>query len=72
MASDEQEKSEEAAREFEEAAGARSGSFFGEIWSFLRENKKWWLLPLIAVLILVGALVVLSSTAVAPFIYTLF
>lgn len=44
----------------------------GEFWGFLRHNKKWWLLPILVVLVLLGALVILSSPAVAPFIYTLF
>ena len=40
---------------------------------FLRERKKWWLLPMILVLLLFGALIVLTSgSAVAPFVYTLF
>jgi len=45
----------------------------GELWAFLRVRKKFWLLPLIVVLLLVGALLVLSqSSALAPFIYTIF
>ncbi len=44
----------------------------GEFVAFLRFNKKWWLTPIILVLLLVGLLVVLSSTAAAPFIYTIF
>jgi drug/metabolite transporter superfamily protein YnfA len=44
-----------------------------EFWQFLKERKKWWLLPMIVVLLLVGLLITLTSgTAVAPFIYTLF
>ena len=43
-----------------------------EFWDFLKHNKKWWLLPIVVVLLLVTVLVVLSGTAVAPFIYTLF
>lgn len=44
-----------------------------DLWGFLKERKKFWLLPMIIVLLLVGALIVLSSgSAVAPFIYTLF
>jgi hypothetical protein len=44
-----------------------------DLWAFLRERKKWWLLPVVLILLLVGALIALSSgTAVAPFIYTLF
>ena len=44
-----------------------------EFWEFLRYNKKYWLLPIVLVLVLVGALLVLAQgSAVAPFIYTLF
>ncbi len=47
--------------------------FLSELWGFLRVRKKFWLLPIILVLLLFGVLVVLTSgTAVAPFIYTLF
>ncbi len=48
-------------------------SFIKEFYLFLRERKKYWLLPIILVLILFGGLIVLTEgTAVAPFIYTLF
>jgi hypothetical protein len=43
-----------------------------EFWEFLRDNKKWWITPIVLVLLLVTALIFLSSTAAAPFIYTLF
>jgi len=44
-----------------------------EFWQFLKERKKWWLLPMIVVLLLVGLLITMTSgTAIAPFIYTLF
>ena len=44
-----------------------------ELWSFLKVRKKWWLLPIILVLLLVGALLVLAQGSVlAPFIYTIF
>ena len=44
-----------------------------DLWAFLLERKKWWLLPVILILVTVGILLVLSSgTAVAPFVYTLF
>jgi hypothetical protein len=47
--------------------------FMIELWSFLRERKKFWLLPIIVFLLLLGGLVVLTSgSAVAPFIYSLF
>jgi len=48
-------------------------SAFGDLWGFLKERKKWWLLPMVIVLLLFGVLIVLTSgTAIAPFIYTLF
>jgi hypothetical protein len=48
-------------------------SFLNELWRFMRQRKKFWLLPIFVVLGLFGALVVLSQgSAVAPFIYTLF
>ena len=44
-----------------------------ELWQFMRENKKYWLAPIIIVLLLVGVLLVVAKgSAVAPFIYTLF
>ena len=44
-----------------------------EFWDFLKERKKWWLLPIIVFLLLLGVLIVLTEgTALAPFIYTLF
>ncbi len=48
-------------------------SIIKEFWSFLMARKKWWLIPIIALLFLLGALIIFSeSSAVAPFIYTLF
>lgn len=48
-------------------------SILKEFWDFLRVRKKWWLTPIVAVLLLLGALIVLTEkSAVAPFIYTLF
>ena len=43
-----------------------------EFWDFLKHNKKWWLTPIILVLLLFGVLLILGGTAAAPFIYTLF
>jgi hypothetical protein len=49
------------------------GSTLGELWTFLRVRKKWWLAPIILMMILFGLLVVLThGSALAPFIYTLF
>lgn len=62
----------EALSDFErELQDAESPSFFGELWEFLQENKKWWLLPILMILLLFGVLVILSGTGAAPFIYTL-
>jgi hypothetical protein len=47
--------------------------FLKDLWGFLRERKKFWLLPIILILLLFGVLIVLTSgTAIAPFIYTIF
>jgi hypothetical protein len=47
--------------------------FLKDLWNFLKVRKKWWLAPLIIVLVLLGLLIVLGgSSALAPFIYTLF
>jgi len=48
-------------------------SFLAELWSFLKVRKKFWLLPILTMMVLLGVLIVLSQgSAVAPFIYTLF
>ena len=54
------------------AKSEQQSNIFTEFWLFLRQSKKWWLLPIIVVLVMFGALVFLSGTAAAPFIYTLF
>ena len=48
-------------------------SFFTEFWAFIKVRKKYWLLPILLVLVLFGVLIVLSQgSAIAPFIYTIF
>jgi hypothetical protein len=48
-------------------------SFLVELWKFLKARKKFWLLPIILVMVLMGGLLVLAQgSAIAPFIYTLF
>jgi drug/metabolite transporter superfamily protein YnfA len=48
-------------------------SFAREFWIFLRERKKLWLLPIVLITLMLGAMLMLAqSSAVAPFIYTLF
>ena len=48
-------------------------SFVKDLWRFLRVRKKYWLLPIVIMMVALGALIVLTQgSAVAPFIYTLF
>jgi Family of unknown function (DUF5989) len=64
---------EETVADFEKAAQTdRQKGAAAEFWYFLSQNKKWWLLPIVTVMVLFGVLVFLSSTGAAPFIYTLF
>ena len=58
--------------EFEKASQQKQGNLLSEFIGFLKQNKKFWLLPLILVMLALAALLILSSTAAAPFIYTLF
>jgi hypothetical protein len=47
--------------------------FLSDLWQFMRARKKFWLAPIVAVMVLLGALIVFAQgSAVAPFIYTLF
>ena len=48
-------------------------SFLSELWAFLRQRKKLWLLPMIVVMVILGSLLIFAQTSIlAPFIYTLF
>ena len=58
--------------EFEKASQQKQSNLLSEFMGFLKQNKKFWLLPLILVMLALAALLILSSTAAAPFIYTLF
>jgi len=58
--------------DFKSAADQKQGGLFSEFLYFLKTSKKWWLLPIIVILVGFGVLVFLSGTAAAPFIYTLF
>jgi|UniRef100_A0A7C4QLV7 hypothetical protein len=59
-------------RDFAQQATEPDPGLLAELWDFLVHNKKWWLLPILIVLALVAALVLLSGSVVAPFIYPLF
>jgi hypothetical protein len=53
-------------------AGSTRPTLLSEFIAFLRENKKWWLAPIVLAILILGLLVILSGTAAGPFIYTLF
>lgn len=65
-------KGEPGPDDFEAQADRRQGGVISEFWSFLRENRKWWLVPMLVVLLILGLLVFSASTGLAPFIYTFF
>jgi hypothetical protein len=65
-------KKETSAGRLEAEAARPSIGIMREFWDFARTNKKWWLMPVIMVLLLFGALMFLSATGAAPFIYALF
>jgi hypothetical protein len=62
---------ERAVNVTEYAQGRRSG-ILAELWAFMRDNKKWWLTPIVVALLLLGVLIALGGSAAAPFIYTIF
>lgn len=66
------ESQREAQSEFEQLESEQQLGLIAEFWLFIKEEKKWWLTPIIVVLLAVGVLVMLTSTGAAPFIYTLF
>lgn len=70
--SNEQPETPRSANAFEQAAGEQQPGLIAEFVDFLKESKAWWLTPIIIVLALVGVLVLLSSSVVAPFIYPIF
>jgi hypothetical protein len=55
-----------------ETQGTGPSSTVGQFVAFLGENKKWWLIPVLAALVLFAGLVLLSRTTASPFVYTLF
>ena len=62
----------DAKSSFESLRDATQLSLLMEFWLFLRENKKWWLTPILLVLALMTTLVYLTTSGVAPFIYSFF
>lgn len=58
--------------DFRRLADKPAAGILRELRDFLRENRAWWLTPIVAVLLLISALVILGATGAAPLIYTLF
>ena len=58
--------------DFVSQAAKPQAGLASEFWDFLRDNKKWWLAPIVISILGLGLLVLLGGTAAAPFIYTLF
>ena len=58
--------------QFSELAAQKRSSIIAEFWGFLKYNKKWWLIPIFVMLLILCLLVLLGGTAIAPFIYPLF
>lgn len=58
---------------FQIAAETQSrGGFFSDLLAFIKTNKKWWLIPIVVLFLVFALFILLSSTGIAPFIYTLF
>jgi hypothetical protein len=62
-------KNESPADDFQSLADSPQPGLLREFWEFLKHNKKWWLLPILLALLLLGLLVILSGTGLGPFIY---
>jgi len=65
-------QNEEGTNDFAAQASESRSGIVSEFVDFLKDNKKWWLAPIILSILALGALVLLGGTAAAPFIYTLF
>jgi hypothetical protein len=62
----------DSARDFAQQAEGASGGLLRDFWDFLRHYKKWWLVPILVMLLFAGVIAILGGSAIAPFIYTLF
>ena len=62
----------ESKLEFERLAAERPRGFLAEFVGFLWEEKRWWLMPIVLVLLVISLFIVVTNTAVGPFIYVLF
>jgi hypothetical protein len=62
----------EKSSSFEKAGQEKQPGLLSDVWAMLKQNKKFWLIPLIIALLIFGLLIMVGGTAAAPFIYTLF
>lgn len=60
------------ANEFQAESQGKRTTLAGEFWGLLKHNKKWWLTPILILILLIGLLVLAGGSGVAPFIYALF
>ena len=73
MTNDAQEAAERPQKETGRKAKGRKFSILSEFFVFLKENKRWWLIPIITIFLLLGVLIAITSqSAWAPFLYPLF
>ncbi len=61
--------SEAQTPDFLSQSESKAPGILAEFWDFLKHNKKWWLAPIIIALLLIGLLILISGSAIAPFIY---
>jgi len=64
--------SDEEKNSFEKAGAEKQAGLAGEFLALLKENKKYWLVPIVIVLLIFGVIIILGASSAAPFIYTLF
>jgi hypothetical protein len=71
MSEEDRQQDEARQTDFERRAEGPAPGFLAEFGDFLLHNKKWWLTPILVILLMLGGLILLSGTAAAPFLYTL-
>jgi hypothetical protein len=65
-------KDDRNSEKFRQEASRPQAGLLREFWEFLKHNKKWWLAPILIVILVIGLLVVLSGSGVGAFMYTIF
>lgn len=65
-------RAERTRSKFEVEAARTKDGLLRELWHFLKQTRKWWLIPILVALLLLGILLLVGSTGAAPFVYALF